>query len=151
MASLCRFRVLSSIQNFARIQHIRSIATRSSSFAALQQGFGNSRCNQNNLKQRITELNRPVRHYGSAAEMTISSIQERCTLVLKLFDKVDPDKVTLDAKFAEDLGLDSLDAVEIIMAMEDEFGVEIPDETAEKLLNLKDVVECLADRLDVAH
>ncbi|XP_003726567.1 uncharacterized protein LOC100889221 [Strongylocentrotus purpuratus] len=151
MASLCRLRVLSSIQNFARIQHIRSIATRSSSFAVLQQGLGTSKCNQNNLQQRITELTRSVRHYGSAAEMTITSIQERCTLVLKLFDKVDPEKVSLESKFAEDLGLDSLDAVEVIMAMEDEFGVEISDETAEKLLNLKDVVECVADRLDVAH
>jgi acyl carrier protein len=51
------------------------------------------------------------------------------------------DSVTLDAQFIEDLGADSLDLVELIMSMEDEFGVEIADEDAEKILKVSDAVD----------
>ena len=54
---------------------------------------------------------------------------------------VDEDQVTLDASFADDLGADSLDTVELIMAFEEELGVEIPDDQAEKIKTVKDVVE----------
>ena len=54
---------------------------------------------------------------------------------------VDEDQVTLDASFADDLGADSLDTVELIMDFEEEFGVEIPDDQAEKIKTVKDVVE----------
>ncbi len=54
---------------------------------------------------------------------------------------VDEDQVTLDASFADDLGADSLDTVELIMAFEEEFGVEIPDDQAEKIKTVKDVVD----------
>ena len=53
---------------------------------------------------------------------------------------VDPEKVTSDAKFIEDLGADSLDTVELVMAFEDKFSVEVPDEDAEKLKAVADVV-----------
>ena len=53
---------------------------------------------------------------------------------------VDPEKVTADAKFIEDLGADSLDTVELVMAFEDKFSVEVPDEDAEKLKSVADVV-----------
>ena len=46
---------------------------------------------------------------------------------------VEPDKVTEDASFIDDLGADSLDIVELVMAFEEEFGVEIPDDAAEKI------------------
>ena len=49
---------------------------------------------------------------------------------------VKADQVTPEAKFIEDLGADSLDTVELIMALEEEFGVEVPDEQAEKLLTV---------------
>ena len=49
---------------------------------------------------------------------------------------VDEEKVTLDAKFIEDLGADSLDTVELIMQFEDDFNIEIPDEDAEKILSV---------------
>ena len=52
---------------------------------------------------------------------------------------VDPEKVKLEAKFIEDLGADSLDIVELVMAMEEEFDLEIPDEDAEKLKTVNDV------------
>lgn len=53
---------------------------------------------------------------------------------------VTPEQVTTDAKFIDDLGADSLDTVELVMAFEEEFGVEVPDEDAEKLQSVTDVI-----------
>jgi acyl carrier protein len=58
---------------------------------------------------------------------------------------VQADQVTLDAKFIEDLGADSLDTVELVMAFEEQFNVEVPDEQAEKLLTVGDVVRYVED------
>ena len=58
---------------------------------------------------------------------------------------VKPDQVTPEAKFIEDLGADSLDIVELIMALEEEFGIEVPDEQAEKLLNVGDVIKYIEE------
>lgn len=54
---------------------------------------------------------------------------------------VNPDQVTPEAKFVEDLGADSLDVVELVMAFEDAFGTDIPDEDAEKLATVGDVIK----------
>jgi len=54
---------------------------------------------------------------------------------------VDEDEVTLDASFTDDLGADSLDIVELVMAFEEEFGLEIPDEEAEKISTVRHAVE----------
>lgn len=56
---------------------------------------------------------------------------------------VDPNEVTMESSFIDDLGADSLDIVELIMALEEEFDVEIPDEDAEKIKTVGDVVEYL--------
>ncbi|MDQ0202803.1 acyl carrier protein [Pectinatus haikarae] len=53
---------------------------------------------------------------------------------------VEADDVNIDSTFIDDLGADSLDIVELIMAFEEEFGIEIPDEAAEKIKNVQDVV-----------
>jgi acyl carrier protein len=53
---------------------------------------------------------------------------------------VDEDEVTPEASFTDDLGADSLDIVELVMAFEEEFGIEIPDEEAEKIGNVKEAV-----------
>ena len=58
---------------------------------------------------------------------------------------VKPDQVTPEAKFIEDLGADSLDTVELIMALEEEFGIEVPDEQAEKLQSVGDVIKYIED------
>lgn len=58
---------------------------------------------------------------------------------------VDEDQVVLSASFIEDLGADSLDIVELIMSMEDEFGVDIPDTDAEKIATVKDAVDYITN------
>jgi len=90
-----------------------------------------------------------VRHYSAPEPMTFELIRDRILLVLKLYDKVDVNKLTVDSHFMNDLGLDSLDHVEVIMAIEDEFGFEIPDADAEKLLRPSDIVQYIADKKDV--
>ncbi|MBS3740529.1 MAG: acyl carrier protein [Candidatus Cloacimonetes bacterium] len=61
---------------------------------------------------------------------------------------VTEDEVVADAKFIEDLGADSLDTVELIMEFEDEFGIEIPDEDAEKLTSVGDAINYIDEHLD---
>ncbi|XP_015789869.1 acyl carrier protein, mitochondrial isoform X2 [Tetranychus urticae] len=86
------------------------------------------------------------RHYGHKAPLTYDFVRDRVLLVLRLYDKVDPNKLTLESHFMNDLGLDSLDHVEVIMAMEDEFQFEIPDRDAEKLLRPIDIVRYVTDK-----
>lgn len=64
--------------------------------------------------------------------------------VVKNFDQVDPSKVTPETKFADDLGLDSLDIVEVVMAIEDEFAIEIPDQEADKITSIADAIEYIS-------
>jgi acyl carrier protein len=54
---------------------------------------------------------------------------------------VDEEEVTPDASFVDDLGADSLDTVELVMAFEEEFGIEIPDEDAEEITRVKEAIE----------
>ncbi|KAG1968252.1 NADH:ubiquinone oxidoreductase subunit AB1b [Pimephales promelas] len=89
------------------------------------------------------------RRYGDLPPLTLETIQDRVIYVLKLYDKINPEKLQTSSHFMKDLGLDSLDQVEIIMAMEDEFGFEIPDAEAEKLMTPEEIVRYIADKKDV--
>ena len=59
---------------------------------------------------------------------------------------VNADQITNDARFAEDLKADSLDTVELVMALEDEFGLDIPDEEAEKIKTVQDAISYITDK-----
>ena len=68
------------------------------------------------------------------------SVEERVKEIICEQLGVEDDEVTPNAKFIEDLGADSLDTVELVMAFEEAFGVEIPDEDAEKIATVKDAI-----------
>ena len=70
----------------------------------------------------------------------MSDIAERVKKIVVEHLGVEPDKVTEDASFIDDLGADSLDTVELVMAFEEEFGIEIPDDAAEKIQTVGDAI-----------
>lgn len=77
----------------------------------------------------------------------MSDIAERAKQVVVEHLGVDDADVTDTAKFNDDLGADSLDHVELVMAFEEEFGIEIPDDDAERLLTFKDAVDFITAKL----
>ena len=89
------------------------------------------------------------RQFSDEYPQDIAMVRDRVMLVLKLYDKINAEKLTTESHFLNDLGLDSLDHVEIIMAIEDEFGFEIPDDFAEKLLTPAKVIQYVADHEDI--
>ncbi|WP_017719394.1 acyl carrier protein [Kamptonema formosum] len=62
--------------------------------------------------------------------------------------EVEESKITPEARFNDDLNADSLDTVELVMALEEEFGTEIPDEAAEKILTVQDAVDYISKKLE---
>lgn len=72
-----------------------------------------------------------------------NTIESRVKRIISMALDVDPDRVKDEARLLDDLGADSLDAVELIMAMEEEFGVEISDAEAEDVMTVGDVVTLL--------
>ncbi|XP_049873817.1 acyl carrier protein, mitochondrial isoform X2 [Pectinophora gossypiella] len=102
--------------------------------------------NSYNLQNGVSHR---VRQYSSQPKPTPQEIQERVLKVCKAYDKLVSVQLNVDSHFLNDLGLDSLDHVEVIMAMEDEFGFEIPDGDAERLLRPKDIIQYIADKEDV--
>jgi len=74
------------------------------------------------------------------------SVEQKVTDIIVEQLGVNPEQVTPKASFIEDLGADSLDIVELVMAFEEEFGVEVPDEEAEKLQTVQDVIDYIKDK-----
>lgn len=72
--------------------------------------------------------------------MSDKSIEEKVKEIIVEQLGVSAEQVTPEAKFIEDLGADSLDTVELVMAFEEEFGIEVPDDEAEKLQSVGDVI-----------
>lgn len=73
-------------------------------------------------------------------QVVMSSVEERVTDIVVEQLGLERDKVHPESKFIDDLGADSLDTVELVMALEEEFGMEIPDEEAEKITTLREAI-----------
>jgi acyl carrier protein len=70
----------------------------------------------------------------------MATVEERVRKVIEEQLSVNQDQITKEASFIDDLGADSLDTVELVMALEEEFGIEIPDEEAEKITKVSEAI-----------
>ncbi|KAL9716165.1 mitochondrial acyl carrier protein [Leucoagaricus gongylophorus] len=86
----------------------------------------------------------PQARYSAAPGLQAPEIQARILEVLKNFEKVDKSKLDVSASFANDLGLDSLDSVEVVMAIEEEFTIEIPDVEADEIQTVQQAIDYVA-------
>ena len=77
--------------------------------------------------------------------MNIASIADRVKQLVADQLGVEEDQVTEEASFMDDLGADSLDTVELVMALEEEFEIEIPDEDAEKVRTVQDAIDYISE------
>ncbi len=93
-----------------------------------------------------TGLNPRGTNFNQTNSMAEKSIEEKVKDIIVEQLGVNPEQVTPQASFIEDLGADSLDIVELVMAFEEEFGVEVPDEDAEKLQTVGDVIKYIEDK-----
>ncbi|KAH0351211.1 acyl carrier protein, partial [Aureobasidium melanogenum] len=92
-----------------------------------------------------------VRCYSAHAGLSKDEVQGRIFDLLKNFDKVsDASKLSAQSHFTNDLGLDSLDTVEVVMAIEEEFSIEIPDKEADAIHSVNQAVEYILSQPD-AH
>ena len=76
------------------------------------------------------------------------AIEEKVKEILIAQLDVKPEQITPQARIVEDLGADSLDTIELVMAFEEEYGIEIPDEKAERLRTVGDVIKYLTEMLN---
>jgi len=83
---------------------------------------------------------------GKEAGKPMGTVDERVKKIIGEQLGVEEDEVTPEASFVEDLGTDSLDTVELVMALEEEFGIEIPDEDAEKILTVGKALDYIKEK-----
>jgi len=76
------------------------------------------------------------------------SIEERMKKIISEILGIDESEITREARFVEDLGVESLDVVEMIATMEEEFNIEIPDEEAEKNLTVGEAIDYIKEKLE---
>merc|ERR1711962_1084160 len=122
----------------SRFVHLEHTATKSL--------WANPGCLNTKNLQSVSVRTELSRRWASTSK---ADIESRVMTVCKAFDKITADKLTAESHFINDLGLDSLDHVEVIMAIEDEFGFEIPDDHAEKLMTPNQIIRYVADHEDV--
>ena len=102
-----------------------------------------------NLTEKRQGLINEIPRRWSHVHYTYPMIESRVMLLLRLFDKINPNSLKLDSKFTQDLGLDSLDIVEITAALEDEFWTEIPDCDSDHFVTPRHIIQYLCDKYDV--
>jgi acyl carrier protein len=83
---------------------------------------------------------------GKEAGKAMGTVDERVKKIISEQLGVEEEEVTPEASFVEDLGADSLDTVELVMALEEEFGIEIPDEDAEKILTVGKALDYIKEK-----
>ncbi|KAL4713202.1 hypothetical protein ACJJTC_002948 [Scirpophaga incertulas] len=125
------------------------VVCRLSTFALQQKLHSTKTITNLQLYPNEVQCHRIQQYSGAQSKFTPKQIEERVLKVCKAYDKLSTSQVSLESHFMTDLGLDSLDHVEVIMAMEDEFGFEIPDTDAERLVRPRDIVQYIADKEDV--
>ncbi|KAF6153755.1 hypothetical protein GIB67_000988 [Kingdonia uniflora] len=91
---------------------------------------------------------RSLRFMCASTSNNYENLTEKVVALVKKFDRIDPALVTETANFQKDLSLDSLDRVELVMAFEQEFSIEIPDEVADKLTCCVDVAKYISSEAD---
>ncbi|KAJ7299164.1 hypothetical protein O6H91_06G061500 [Diphasiastrum complanatum] len=130
-------RQLSSMLRGAVLRHLQ-IPSRPQQGAAgfVGDGWGEA------IRRRF--FSEEVHSHGTYLNKT--EVTDRVLNVVKNFHKVDPSKVSPSSNFQKDLGLDSLDTVEVVMAFEEEFGVEIPDSEADKIVTCADAIDFIASQ-----
>lgn len=104
------------------------------------------KCDRFFLAKRFSAAKAPPHHQPPFTMADNISEKVKDIIVEQL--GVNPEQVTQEAKFIEDLGADSLDTVELVMAFEEEFGIDVPDEEAEKLQSVGDVVRYIEESSD---
>src|SRR3569832_256838 len=83
---------------------------------------------------------------GKEEVIAMATVEERVNKIIAEQLGVEEDEVTPEASFVEDLGADSLDTVELVMALEEEFSIEIPDEDAEKILTVGKALDYIKEK-----
>ncbi|KAF0921720.1 hypothetical protein E2562_016993 [Oryza meyeriana var. granulata] len=119
------------------LRHLRLGCHRS----AAARGGGGARPAVYWFAPHLREMSASAGQEGGTRDCSEAAIRARVVELVKKFDKIDADKVTETADFQRDLSLDSLDLVELVMAFEQEFSVEIPDDKADKLSCCADVAK----------
>ena len=89
----------------------------------------------------------PQNLFSFADNWDVMAIEEKVKEILIVQLSVKPEQITPNARIVEDLGADSLDTIELVMAFEEEYGIEIPDEKAERLRTVGDVIKYLTETL----
>ena len=122
-----------------------TVAAASSQCFAAAASYSHSRFT-NYFPQVLLAKLRAAEYRGGTNFMADKSIEEKVKDIIVEQLGVNPEQVTPQASFIEDLGADSLDIVELVMAFEEEFSVEVPDEDAEKLQTVGDVINYIKER-----
>lgn len=144
-------RACSAVRNLVKVvpKHgLRNITSRAAC-TGLVKSYRNSLSQNTILNTLVPTLSynyQITRNFADHADE--QPLEEQTMDVLRLFDKVDPSKVSLEAHLINDLGLDSLDVVEVVMAFEDEFGIEISDTEAEQIFTVQQAVDLIKLKLD---
>jgi len=149
--NLARVRTISKSSNFAPFECSKRFAsvcvpkTVSGLRTPLQSNFVLSSSVSSNLYPSFSIQHTQKRKFASGDTfLDAGEVTERILAVVKSFDKCEASKVTPTAKFKEDLGLDSLDVVEVVMAIEEEFALEIPDNEADKISTIEEAIQYIS-------